>query len=179
MCTAYTGRCLYHLLSNIPILPAESQRSCPGGHAFHPKSTAECVSRGRQVRMPTIMAGRSIRSFPHQKWIRFGRLSASPQDFQQQPGVHEFLGFALRCLRAWIERSNETCPVCRCKEGRAWAVGFDHRLSKRCPRDAQEYPRVVNETPVRAVWVSRVEQEQVICAFNGKQLSKLDETLSL
>lgn len=22
-----------------------------------------------------------------------------------------------RCLRAWIERSNETCPVCRCKEG--------------------------------------------------------------
>ena len=75
------------------------------------------------------------RFFPSE-WIRFGRLSASPQKVQQQRGLHEFLGFSLRCLRAWIERSNETCPVCRCKEGRAvglW-VGIDHRLPKRCPR---------------------------------------------
>ena len=94
MCTAYTGRCLYQLPANIPILPAESQRSCPGGHAFHPKSTAECVATGKAGADANPVAGKTKGIFPISD-----------------------LGFALRCLRAWIERSNETCPVCRCKEG--------------------------------------------------------------
>ena len=41
-------------------------------------------------------------------------------DLRSCPGGH---AFHPKCLRAWIERSNETCPVCRCKEGRTVSEG--------------------------------------------------------
>ena len=42
------------------------------------------------------------------------------------PGGH---AFHPKCLRAWIERSNETCPVCRCKEGDRSKTGAGARFS--------------------------------------------------
>eukprot|EP00913_Durusdinium_trenchii_P020313 g19084.t1 len=42
------------------------------------------------------------------------------------PGGH---AFHPKCLRAWIERSNETCPVCRCKEGDRSKTGSGARFS--------------------------------------------------
>mmetsp|Transcript_29346 Transcript_29346/g.66120 ORF Transcript_29346/g.66120 Transcript_29346/m.66120 type:complete len:229 (-) Transcript_29346:12-698(-) len=42
------------------------------------------------------------------------------------PGGH---AFHPKCLRAWIDRSNETCPVCRCKEGDRLRTGAGARFS--------------------------------------------------
>lgn len=42
------------------------------------------------------------------------------------PGGH---AFHPKCLRAWIERSHETCPVCRCKEGDRSKSGAGARFS--------------------------------------------------
>lgn len=56
----------------------------------------------------------------------------------------------------WEIQWDLSCVPLQRRYGRAvgWVIDF--------PRDAQEYPGVVNETPVQAVWVSRVEQEQVL-----------------
>mmetsp|Transcript_35704 Transcript_35704/g.83319 ORF Transcript_35704/g.83319 Transcript_35704/m.83319 type:complete len:260 (+) Transcript_35704:73-852(+) len=84
------------------------------------------------------------------------------------PGGH---AFHPKCLRAWIERSNQTCPVCRCGEGERARTGGGARFSAdalaefvtRRMRSAKVDFTVTNTNHQRADSVMKKLRQPLVC----------------